>query len=180
METALRWSPLSSPDKGRFLLADAAGNSLTLYQVDSGKKRLLKYSPVARRKDVPNFTAFDWSKSDDSLVALGLSSGEASLIKFDPHRPQRDPLRNFTIKTQRKCNTITFNSDNLLAVGLDRVRHDHCLTVYDVNASDPHSRLCISEAVTSLRFFPTHPNHLLAAVSRTTIRLYDLRSESCP
>lgn len=175
MEAAIRWSPLSTHDSKRFLLADVAGNSLTLCQVESLGKSNLQYKPVAHRDKVPDFTAFDWSRSDDTLVALGLSSGEASLVKIEPGQPQTDPVRKFTIKTQRKCNTITFSPDNLLAVGLDRVRHDHCLAVYDLNVKEPHSKLCVSEAVTSVRFFPTRPNELLAAVNRNTIRLYDLR-----
>lgn len=178
MEAAIRWSPLSTDQNRRFLLADVAGNSLTLYQANSLTKHHVSYKKVAHRDKVANFSAFDWSRTDDSLIALGLSSGEALLLKIEPGRPPVDPLRNFPIKTQRKCNTITFNSENLLAIGLDRVRHDHCLNVYDPNSKEPHSKLCVSEAVTSVRFFPTHPRELLAAVSRTTIRLYDLRGKS--
>lgn len=175
MEAAIRWSPLSTDDHKRFLLVDVAGNSLTLHGVDSLKKGDFQYTPIARRDKVPNFTAFDWSKSDDSLVALGLSSGDASLVRIDSGSSQYTALQSFPIKTQRKCNTIAFNSENLLATGLDRVRHDHCLTVYDVNDAEIYSRLCVSEAVTSIRFFPSQPQELLAAVSRQTIRLYDLR-----
>lgn len=178
MEAAVRWSPRSTEDYKRFLLVDVAGNSLTLYRVDALNKQNIQYSPVAHRDKVPNFTAFDWAKTDDSLVALGLSSGEASLIKIEAGVPQAEPLRNFTIKTQRKCNTITFSSNNLLAIGLDKVRHDNCLTIYDINAKDPVSKLCVAELVSSVRFFPTHPHELLAGVAKATIRLYDLRGES--
>ncbi|KAL1297098.1 hypothetical protein AAFC00_004681 [Neodothiora populina] len=178
MEAAIRWSPLSTDDSSRFLLADVAGNALTLCQIDALKKGQLRYTPLAHRDRLPNFTAFDWSKTDDSLVALGLSSGEASVLKIYPEQPNAESARKFEIKTQRKCNTITFSSDNWLAVGLDRVRNDHCLAVYDLNNKDrtePLSKLCLSEAVTSVRFFPSHPLELLAAVNRSTIRLYDLR-----
>jgi WD40 repeat protein len=174
MEAAIRWSPLSTPDRARFLLADVAGNALTIYQVQSLNRHGIQYNPVARRDKVNNFTAFDWSRTDDSLVALGLSSGNAELHRFDD-TASSDPVARFNIKTQRRCNTIAFNTQNLLAVGLDRVRHDNCLTVYDMVSSDAYSRLCVSEAVTSLRFFSSHPQHMLAAVSRQTIRLYDLR-----
>lgn len=174
MEAAIRWSPLSTPDRGRFLLADVAGNALTLYEVQSLNTHGIQYKPLARREKVNNFTAFDWSRTDDSFVALGLSSGNAELYKFDDTSTS-DPVAIYNIKTQRKCNTIAFNTQNLLAVGLDRVRHDNCLTVYDIEANDAYSRLCVSEAVTSVRFFPSHPQHMLAAVSRQTIRLYDLR-----
>lgn len=176
MEAAIRWSPLSTPDDSRFLLADVAGNALTLYQSQSLNRNDFQYKPVARREKVNNFTAFDWSRTDDSLVALGLSSGNAELHRFD-HSASSDPVALFNIKTQRRCNTIAFNTQNLLAVGLDRVRHDNCLTVYDIESNEAYSRLCVSEAVTSLRFFPNHPQQMLAAVSRQTIRLYDLRGK---
>ncbi|KAG9728962.1 WD40 repeat-like protein, partial [Aureobasidium melanogenum] len=177
MEAAIRWSPLSSPDEARFLLADVAGNALTLYQTQSLNRHGIQYKPIARREKVNNFTAFDWSRTDDSLVALGLSSGNAELYRFDDSASS-DPVALFNIKTQRRCNTIAFNTQNLLAVGLDRVRHDNCLTVYDIQSNEAYSRLCVSEAVTSLRFFPNHPQQMLAAVSRQTIRLYDLRDSS--
>ncbi|KEQ64757.1 WD40 repeat-like protein [Aureobasidium melanogenum CBS 110374] len=177
MEAAIRWSPLSTPDEARFLLADVAGNALTLYQTQSLKRHGVQYKPIARREKVNNFTAFDWSRTDDSLVALGLSSGNAELYRFDDSASS-DPVALFNIKTQRRCNTIAFNTQNLLAVGLDRVRHDNCLTVYDIQSKEAYSRLCVSEAVTSLRFFPNHPQQMLAAVSRQTIRLYDLRDSS--
>ncbi|KAH0367643.1 WD40 repeat-like protein, partial [Aureobasidium melanogenum] len=177
MEAAIRWSPLSTPDEARFLLADVAGNALTLYQTQSLNRNGIQYKPIARREKVNNFTAFDWSRTDDSLVALGLSSGNAELYRFDDSASS-DPVALFNIKTQRRCNTIAFNTQNLLAVGLDRVRHDNCLTVYDIQSNEAYSRLCVSEAVTSLRFFPNHPQQMLAAVSRQTIRLYDLRDSS--
>lgn len=178
MEAAIRWSPLPAHDQKRFLLVDVAGNSLTLHQVESRKKNDFRYTPIARRDKVPNFTAFDWSKSDDTLVTLGLSSGDAALVRIDSGNSQYTALRTFSIKTQRKCNTIAFNSQNQLATGLDRVRHDHCLTVYDVESGETQNRLCVSEAVTSIRFFRSQPEELLAAVSRQTIRLYDLRGMS--
>lgn len=178
MEAAVRWSPLSNHGYQRFLLADVTGNSLTLFRADSLTAHNLHYTPIAQRTNLQNFTAFDWSRTDPSLVALAFSTGEASVVSIDPEHAQDDALHNFTIKTQRKCNTITFSPNNLLAIGLDRVRHDHCLTVYDLNAKEPHTKLCVSEAVTSVKFFPTHPLELLAAVSRQTIRLYDLREAS--
>ncbi|KAI5254357.1 WD40 repeat-like protein [Aureobasidium subglaciale] len=177
MEAAIRWSPLSTPDQARFLLADVAGNALTLYETRFLNRQGIQYKPIARREKVNNFTAFDWSRTDDSLVALGLSSGNAELYRFDDSASS-DPVALFNIKTQRRCNTIAFNTQNLLAVGLDRVRHDNCLTVYDIESNEAYSRLCVSEAVTSIRFFPHHPQQMLAAVSRQTIRLYDLRDSS--
>lgn len=179
MEAAIRWARGPTPDTDHFLLVDVAGNCITLNEAQKNGSHTVQSKVVARYDKVPNFTAFDWSKADSSLVALGLSSGDASLVRISSGMRDIEPLRVFPIKTQRKCNSITFNLEGLVATGLDRVRNDHCLTVYDVNeGKEPRSRLCTGEAVSSVRFFPNQPQELVAAVARTTIRLYDLRDPS--
>ena len=176
MEAAIRWAPGKTADTHQYIQVDVAGNNITLHEAEISNAARLKTKVVARYTDVPNFTAFDWSRSDVSLLALGLSSGDASLAKLSSDTKTITTLRVFPIRTQRKCNTITFNSGTLLAVGLDRVRNDHCLTIYDVNeGKEAHSRWCTGEAVSSVRFFPSQPHYLVAAVARSTLRLYDLR-----
>lgn len=179
MEAAIRWSAGTGDESSKYLLVDVAGNKITLNEARSLSKGQLQSKTIAQYDKVPDFSAFDWSKFDDSLIALGLSSGEASLVKIEQGHRNTHQLRLFPIKTQRKCNSITFNLVNLLAVGLDRVRNDHSLTVYDVESGkEPHSRLCTGEAVTSVRFFPNAPHEIVAAVARSTLRLYDLRDSS--
>jgi len=178
MEAAVRWSPGQTSDTSQYILVDVAGNSISLNEAVIGSRSKITTRTVARYDKVPSFTAFDWSKADTSLLALGLSSGDASLIKIGSGQKSISPLRIFPIRTQRKCNSINFNSEGLLAVGLDRVRNDHCLTIYDVNeGKEAHSRLCTGEAVSSVRFFPGQPQELVAAVARTSLRLFDLRGE---
>jgi len=182
MEAAVRWSPGHTTDtdfeSDRYLLVDVAGNSISLNEAVVTERSKFTTRTIARYDKVPNFTAFDWSRADNSLLALGLSSGDASLVKIDAGQKGITPLRVFPIRTQRKCNSIAFNSEALLAVGLDRVRNDHCLTVYDVNGGkEAQSRLCTGEAVSSVRFFPSQPQELVAAVARSSLRLFDLRGK---
>jgi len=155
---------------------------LRLYQIESSKAAPLKYKLVAQRDKLPNFTAFDWSKTEESLVAVGSASGEATLIQLDADRPSHaEPNRSFPIRHQRKCNSIAFSVKNALATGLDRVRNDFCLNIYDLNAAaspqqqEPLRKLATSEAVYSIRFFARQPDTLVAGVSRQYIRLFDLR-----
>ncbi|KAF2151016.1 hypothetical protein K461DRAFT_295110 [Myriangium duriaei CBS 260.36] len=179
MEAAIRWARGPSPDTQRFLLVDVAGNSITLNESRTEQSGDLVSERIARYDKVPNFTAFDWSKSDTGLLALGLSSGDASLLSIDAEKHTISQLRLLPIRTQRKANSIAFNTGRLLAVGLDRVRNDHCLTVYDADAGkEAHTRLCTGEAVSSVRFFPNRPQEVVAAVARSTLRLYDLREPS--
>lgn len=182
MEAAVRWSPHSTGDRRRFLLVDVAESSLTLNQVDAedlnGPK--VQHHRVAHLGKLPNFAAFDWSRSDESLVALGLVSGNASLVKLSETNEPSEVVTTFRIKQQRKCNSIAFSSENWLAVALDKTRSDVCLNIYDAggspgNQSDPIRKLCPAELVSSVRFFPRQPQELVLAAQRSFVRLYDLR-----
>ncbi|GAB7344986.1 hypothetical protein MBLNU457_3411t1 [Dothideomycetes sp. NU457] len=176
MEAAIRWAPGRTNDTHQYLQVDVAGNTIALNEATVGSGSHLKTKVLAQYDRVPNFTAFDWSKTDHSLLALGLSSGEGLLAKVAPDIKNISALRVFPIKTQRKCNSITFSGESLIAVGLDRVRNDHCLIIYDINAGkEAQSRWCTGEAVSSVRFFSSQPHCLVAAVARSSLRLFDMR-----
>ncbi|KAF2744870.1 hypothetical protein M011DRAFT_407809 [Sporormia fimetaria CBS 119925] len=185
MEAAIRWSPHSTEHDPRFLVIDVAANRLRLCQVNRVERHnRVKYSQLCVRDKLPNYTAFDWSKKDPNVVAIGTASGEAVIVRMDPETAPDDCLRSFPIKHQRKCNSIAFNTNNLLATGLDRVRNDVCLNIYDLNStgsainSEPYRKLASSEAISSIKFFPSQPGTLVAGVTRQCIRLYDLRDSS--
>lgn len=178
----MRWSPHSTGDRRRFLVVEVADPGLALYEIDSpGKHGVVQHHAVAKCGKPPSFNAFAWSPVDESIVALGLSSGNAQLVKLreDKSKHSSDPVATFKIKQQRKCNSIAFSTQNQLAVALDKTRSDVCLNIYDANLSetsqDPLRRLCAAEVVSSVRFFPSQPQELLIGAQRSLIRLYDLR-----
>ena len=180
MEAAVRWSPHSTPDRRRFLVADVADPSLTLNEVDELTRKKISYHAIARTGRVPVFNAFDWSRNDESIVALGLSTGVANIVKFRYDGQSSDTTVQYRLKQQRKCNSISFSAQDWLAVAVDRARSDICLFIYDVkreNAghSDTVRRLCAAETVSSVRFFPSQPQEIVASTQRQYIRLYDLR-----
>lgn len=183
MEAAIRWSPHSTPSNPRFLIIDVAGNRLRLCQIEKFSKTKAKvdYKQICLRDKLPNYTAFDWSKKDPAVVGIGSASGEAVLVTLDPDRPEIDFVHAFPIRHQRKCNSIAFSNKNLLATGLDRVRNDVCLNIYDLNDSritskdEPYKKLASSEAISSIKFFSGQPDTLIAGVSRQYVRIYDLR-----
>jgi hypothetical protein len=184
MEAAIRWSPHSTQQNPRFLIIDVALNRLRLCQIDRfEKKNKIKYRQLCVRDKLPNYTAFDWSKRDEHIVAIGSASGEAVIVQVDADHPQIDYIHSFPIKHQRKCNSIAFSSKNFLATGLDRVRNDVCLNVYDLNtqnlssSAEPYKKLASSEAISSIKFFTGQPDTLVAGVSRQCIRIYDLRGK---
>ncbi|KAH7070523.1 WD40-repeat-containing domain protein [Paraphoma chrysanthemicola] len=184
MEAAIRWSPHSTQSNPRFLIIDVAGNRLRLCQIDNFAKNKVSYRQICIRDKLPNYTAFDWSKKDASVVGIGSASGEAVIVTLDPDKPDNELLHAFPIRHQRKCNSIAFSSKNLLATGLDRVRNDVCLNIYDLNDSrvtnkdEPYKKLASSEAISSIKFFSGQPDTLVAGVSRQYIRIYDLRDSS--
>lgn len=196
METAIRWSPSSALDDQRFLYVDVAGRSLKHCKVASsshGPK--LTYNVLDSRSDVPAFRAFDWSPADEGLVAVGQSSGEATVLRMneDAQNTIVFPARN-----QRYCNTVAFNTEGLLAAGLDKVRNDFCLNIWDLNQRvplgrggtrgfgsdrqpvvEPLRKLASSESITSVKFFKGQPEMLVAGVKGQFVRIYDLRGMGC-
>ena len=184
MEAAIRWSPHSTQQSPRFLIIDVAVNRLRLCQIEKIEKKKVKYKQLCLRDKLPNYTAFDWSKRDEHIVGIGSASGEAIIVQVDADHPQTDYIHAFPIKHQRKCNSIAFSHKNFLATGLDRVRNDVCLNIYDLNtptltsSSEPYKKLASSEAISSIKFFSGQPDTLVAGVSRQCIRIYDLRGNS--
>ncbi|TKA28829.1 hypothetical protein B0A54_16018 [Friedmanniomyces endolithicus] len=178
MEAAVRWS--STGDRRRFLVVDTSDSSLTLNEVDHVGHCNIEYRQITRYTKLPGFSAFSWSPVQDSLVVLGLVSGDATLIRLGEAKGTSDIIATFRVKQQRKCNSVALSSQHWLAVALDKTRSDVCLNVYDVNGDisssvEPVRRLCAAEQVSSVRFFPSSPHELVATTQRSFIRIYDLR-----
>ena len=187
METAVRWSPSSTTSEQRFLLADVNGRTIKICNVDYYDGKDFRYETLLTARKVPQFRAFDWSSKDEDVVAVGQWSGETTVLRIGD-RPQTLHL---IIKHQRLCNAVAFNSAGLLATGLERVRNDFCLNVWDVSqrlltsasqktesdtpSGEPLRKLASSEAITSIKFFNTQLETLVCGVKGACIRTYDLR-----
>ena len=181
MEAAIRWSANSWSGAQRFLIADVAGNSLSICEAQQLNNRSLSYTETAKRDKLPNFTAFDWCPSVESLVAIGTAKGEAQIIQIDGSEAQAEFLQSYPVRAQRKCNSIAWSNRDFLATGLDRARNDASLNIYDTRSgtsnvqSEPFREYSIPEGVTNVKFFNDQPDVLLAGIARQCIRLYDLR-----
>ncbi|OAX78511.1 hypothetical protein ACJ72_07181 [Emergomyces africanus] len=188
MEAAIRWSTSSNAAEQRFLYVDVSGKSFKLCRVTTGDSTCLNYDVLASHSRVPAFRAFDWSPVDESLVAVGQASGEATILRMDDD--YQTPIV-FPIRNQRYCNAVAFSTQGLLAAGLDKVRNDFCLNIWDVNqrlsvsgsrgfGSDRHvleplRKLASSEPITSIKFFKDQPDTLVTGVKGQFVRIYDLR-----
>ncbi|KAF2400280.1 hypothetical protein EJ06DRAFT_424391 [Trichodelitschia bisporula] len=184
MEAALRWSPHSTPQSPLFLLVDVGDARLRLCELESLKGNEPVYKQLCHRSGLPGYTAFDWSKTEPYLVAVGGQSGDAHLINIDPEKPpQEEFMSSFSIRHQRKCNSIAFSFKNYLATGLDRVRNDWCMNIYDLNVlsssgvrqQEPYRKFATSDPISSIKFFSSQPEVLVAGASRQFLRIYDLR-----
>ncbi|KAF2431975.1 hypothetical protein EJ08DRAFT_669597 [Tothia fuscella] len=188
MEAAIRWSPHATPESPDFLIVDVVGNRLKLCQVESLQSKSVKYKQISQRDHLPNYTAFDWSKTDPYFVAIGAASGEANLVRIDPERSQNEEnIWSFPIRHQRKCNSIAFSAKNYLATGLDKVRTDWCMNIYDLSVigaqgsrqqQDPIRKLATSEPISSIKFFNSQPDTLVCGVRSACIRIFDLRDHA--
>jgi len=158
---------------------DITDSSATLNELHDGDGSKPAYRTVIKTSRLSNISAFAWSPNE-TLVAFGHPSGKASLVQLSEHKQPSQPVEIFEIKQQRKCNSVAFSNRNWLAVALDKTRSDVCLNIYDVGSQsqisqEPIRRLCAAELVSSVKFFSSQPQELVATTQRSFIRVYDLR-----
>ncbi|KAJ5103286.1 hypothetical protein N7532_003815 [Penicillium argentinense] len=183
MESAIRWSPSSSAAEQRYLSVDVTGKSFRLCRVTGFDGWNVRHDVLSTLTNVPPFRAFDWSTSNENLIAVGQSSGEATILRLDA-----DPKESlsFPVRNQRYCNAVAFSTHGLVASGLDRVRNDFCLNIWDVNQRlgpsggtrgfpEPLRKLASSEPITSIKFFRDQPDTVVTGVKGQFVRIYDLR-----
>ena len=190
METAIRWSPSSTLSEQRFLLIDVIGRSFKRCTVKQYFSKTLRYDIRSTYSQVQAFRAFDWAPHDEALVAVGQWSGEVNVLRID------DAFPNVSLpaKHQRLCNAVAFSRTGLLAAGLERVRNDFCLNIWDINQRfasvsspgsgaakpfiEPYRKFASSEAISSIKFFTGHPEVLVTGVKGRGVRIYDLRENA--
>lgn len=94
----------------------------------------------------------------------------------------------------RQCQAVAFSTQAQLAVGLERVRNDQCLYIWDLNRlssldpavpgfpnlsfEQPKLRLEPSVSVSSIKFFEDNPNTLVVGIKAQGLRIHDLRGKS--
>jgi hypothetical protein len=150
----------------------------------------LDYEQTSRFTDFQVFGAYDWSPTVHGLVAIGTKNGDVHLLRVDDNSNDSIILPQ---KIPRTCQAVAFNTTGLLAVGLDRVRNDQCLQIWDVqqhlsdwnpakkgwqtpaHQPEPIHKLETGVAITSTRFFEDSPQTLVVGVKNQSVRIHDLR-----
>lgn len=190
----VKWSANSAVDS--FVHINLQHRVVQLYEpTGHAHKRRFDYAKLSRHDDFPPLTTYDWSPANPELLAVGTSSGIVNLLRIDD---SSNAYVEIGLKMARTCQAVAFNTTGLLAVGLDRVRMDQSLQVWDVNrlsASEnqkrgfpsgaaslvePRNRLEPSVSVSSLKFFEDSPQTLVAGIKGQGVRIHDLRGKFVP
>lgn len=191
-EGIIRWSPNASRDD--FTIFNLNNKVAHLYEATGhARPGRFDHKRISKHTELPAVNTYDWSPTIRGLVAVGTAHGEVSLLRIDDNS---NAILTLPLKLQRPCQSVSFNSTGLLAVGLDRVRNDSCLQVWDMNQRfgawdpeqkgwsipamngiEPKKKLEGSTSITSIRFFEDQPQTLIAGVKNQSIRIHDLRGE---
>ncbi|KAB5570402.1 hypothetical protein GE09DRAFT_1103132 [Coniochaeta sp. 2T2.1] len=185
----IKWSPNAHFDS--FLHINLTHRIIQLYE-PTGHARAGRFDwkKKAKHDDVPPLTTYDWSPSIPGLVAVGTSTGIVNLLRVDDGS---NAYLELNLKMSRTCQAVAFSTIGKLAVGLERVRNDNSLYIWDVNRlssldsnlhgfpadmapfSEPSERLEASVSVSSVKFFEDNPNLLVAGIKGQGLRIHDLR-----
>jgi len=188
-EGIVRWSPNVSRDE--FMVLNLNHRIIQVYEArGNARSGSFDYQRLSKHNEFPPINTYDWSPANRGLVALGTTHGEVHLLRVDDDSNDAITL---PLKLQRSCQSVAFNTTGLLAVGLDRIRNDSCLQIWDVNERlagwdvkkpgwnvpamtiEPRQKLEASVSITSVRFFEDSPQTLVAGVKNQSVRIHDLR-----
>ena len=190
----VKWSPNSSVDS--FLHINLQHRVVQVYRPTGHAQRgLFQFEKLSKHDDFPQLTTFDWSPTIPGLVAVGTPTGVVNLLRVDDNS---NAYLELNIKMSRACHAVAFSTANMLAVGLDRVRSDRCLYVWDVNRlggldpagtgfpadmepfTEPRDHREPSMSVSSVKFFEDNPETLVVGIKNQGLRIHDLRAPLQP
>ncbi|KAI1144502.1 hypothetical protein F5Y05DRAFT_29170 [Hypoxylon sp. FL0543] len=183
----IKWSP--NPAFDTFLHVNLQHRVVQLYEPTGlAHPGNFEFEKTSKYDEIPPLTTYDWSPAHPGIVAIGTASGTVDLINL--HSDSSSHLE-LPIRITRTCQAVAFNTGTLLAVGLERVRNDQCLKIFDVNrltalepgaswaslegSMSPVIGLEASISISSTKFFEDNPQVLVAGIKNQGIRIYDLR-----
>ncbi|KAI0166660.1 WD repeat domain-containing protein [Xylariaceae sp. FL1272] len=185
----IKWSPTNGIDS--FVHVNLQHRVVQLYKPTGHARRgKFDYERVAKLDDIPPLSTYDWSPAYPGFIAIGTASGTVNLLNLNDNSNHYLEQR---LKFTRFCQAIAFNTGTLLAVGLERVRNDQCLQIWDINRlakidprdswsslngsvlGEPVHRLEPATTVSSAKFFEDNPQTLVVGIKNQSIRIYDLR-----
>ncbi|KAG2365391.1 hypothetical protein BDR07DRAFT_1398968 [Suillus spraguei] len=138
-EKRLLWHPRW---ENKFMVG--GGSQMTMYEWAPDESEIRH---VTSQNDLQFMKCFAWSPDPafDDLFAVGSASGRVDLIRLEATKVARNnvlssgPVVTLPVRNTRSCNALAFcNADpNYLAVGLDKVRGDSSLIIWDIQSATP-------------------------------------------
>ncbi|KAI0338210.1 hypothetical protein BDW22DRAFT_1487781 [Trametopsis cervina] len=122
-----------------------SSSQVTLYEWLSESSEI-KHVTSSHGQELISMKCMAWSPDPayDDLIAVGLNTGKVDLMRLEGTRSARSqswtkPIISLSVKNSRACNALAFcHADpNYLAVGLDKVRGDFSLVVWDIVSAAP-------------------------------------------
>ncbi|KAI8992887.1 hypothetical protein BD414DRAFT_412412 [Trametes punicea] len=154
----LLWHP-----RGHNRFVVGGSSQLTLYEWIPQSSQIKQ---VASQTELNAMKCFAWSPDPvlDDLVAVGFSNGRVDLLRLEASKHagngmlSNGPAVSLPARNTRACNALAFSSadPNYLAVGLDKVRNDPSLLIWDLQSAVPMLSLNSASSVPS-RPLPHHP-----------------------
>ncbi|KIY53615.1 hypothetical protein FISHEDRAFT_32898 [Fistulina hepatica ATCC 64428] len=137
-ERRLLWNPRQNST-----FAVGSGTQITLYECSSQYPQI---KHITSQHDLQYMKCFAWSPDPliPDLFAVGLSTGRVNLVRLEASKQAHSdnvlssgPHVALPVKPQRSCNALAFSylNPNYLAVGLDKVRGDNSLVIWDIHTS---------------------------------------------
>ncbi|KAG9316820.1 hypothetical protein JVU11DRAFT_2886 [Chiua virens] len=143
------------------------GSQMSMYEWAPDRSEIRHLSS---QSDLSFMKCFAWSPdpSFDDLFAIGLTSGRVDLVHLEATKAARNgvlssgPVVSLAVRNSRSCNALAFceADSNYLAVGLDKVRGDSSLTIWDVQSCIP--TLSVANNVPSDDVSVTRPHPRIA------------------
>ncbi|EPQ56887.1 hypothetical protein GLOTRDRAFT_115046 [Gloeophyllum trabeum ATCC 11539] len=131
------WDPRSG---SKFIVG--GGSTITLYECTPDSSEIRH---VTSQSDLQFMRCFQWSPDPavEDLVAVGLNTGTVDLMRLESTRYASNhvltsgPRVSLPVRNSRSCNTLAFCDvqPNYLAVGLEKVRNDPSLIIWDVSTA---------------------------------------------
>ncbi|KAJ7499365.1 hypothetical protein FB451DRAFT_1118430 [Mycena latifolia] len=142
LEKRLLWHPRQ---ENKFVVG--GGSQITLYEWAPEQQEIRH---ITSQHDLQFMKTFAWSPDPafEDLVAVGLSTGRIDLLRLEATKHTRrtaaghgilssGPIVSLAARSSRACNALDFCrvDPNFIAVGLDKVRGDSSLVIYDISST---------------------------------------------
>ncbi|KZT22569.1 WD40 repeat-like protein [Neolentinus lepideus HHB14362 ss-1] len=131
------WDPRAG---SKFIVG--GGSTITLYECTPDSSEIRH---VTSQSDLQFMKCFQWSPDPavEDLIAVGLNTGTVDLMRLEStkhasnHVLTSGPRVSLPVRNSRPCNTLAFcdAQPNYLAVGLDKVRNDPSLIIWDISTA---------------------------------------------